>query len=174
MYKKYVWKNDNYSNSMIFLGLGTNMGNRLSNLEEACTLISSRVGTLVEKSPVYETAAWGDVNQNDFYNLVVSLESNLLPLTLLNCVLAIENEMGRIRVEKWGARIIDIDILLYRDEIIDLPELTIPHPLLSVRRFVLQPFADIAPDLIEPVSKKSIAALLQQCSDTSYVKKILD
>jgi 2-amino-4-hydroxy-6-hydroxymethyldihydropteridine diphosphokinase len=157
---------------MIFLGLGTNMGDRLQNLEKACTLISKKAGVIVKKSTCYETAAWGETNQNNFYNLVIALESKLPPLILLTTLQAIESDMGRIRKQKWGARIIDIDILLFNNEIINLPELKIPHPFLAERRFVLQPLSEIAPDFIEPTSKKSIATLLQQCLDLSMVKKI--
>jgi 2-amino-4-hydroxy-6-hydroxymethyldihydropteridine diphosphokinase len=163
---------DNYTIRMIFLGLGSNMGDRLLHLERACSFISERAGEIVKKSACYETAAWGDTNQSNFYNLVIALESKLPPLVLINSLLEIESDMGRIRKQKWGARIIDIDILLYNNEIIDLPELKIPHPFLAERRFVLEPLAEIAPNVVEPVHKKSIATLLQQCPDSSMVKKI--
>jgi 2-amino-4-hydroxy-6-hydroxymethyldihydropteridine diphosphokinase len=123
-------------------------------------------------SSIYETAAWGKNDQPAFLNQVLEIETALSPPQLLKTILAIEENIGRVRQEKYGPRIIDIDILLFNDEVLHLPMLKIPHPQLQNRRFVLVPLAEIAPDLIHPVFKKTIAELLAICPDKLEVSRI--
>lgn len=127
----------------IYLSLGTNLGNKHENLHRALTLINEQIGLVVQKSSIHETKAWGNTNQPDFLNMVIKIETKFEPVDLLKKCLSIENEMGRERVEKWGARIIDIDILYYNDVVINNDELTLPHPFINQRDFVLLPLKEI-------------------------------
>ncbi len=156
----------------IFLGLGTNVAPKEAYLSEVKTAIEEEVGPIVRASSLYETAAWGKTDQSDFMNQVIEIRSQLSPIVLLDTVLAIEKKMGRVRVEKWAERIIDIDLLFYGQEMIQEVRLVVPHPFISVRNFVLAPLVEIAPDFIHPVAQQSIAALYQQCPDQLAVRKI--
>lgn len=158
--------------SGIFLLLGTNLGDRLKNLVAARTLIIKEVGPIIESSGVYETAAWGKVDQASFYNQVIKVETNEDPQHLLAQILDIEQRMGRVRDEKWGPRIIDIDILFYHDLLINDLNLIVPHIGLPDRRFVLEPLNEIAPDLFHPGLQKTVRELLQACSDSSQVERL--
>ena len=155
----------------IYLIIGGNMGERENNLLECKDLIIKAIGEIIKESPIYETAAWGKTDQPSFLNQVFFLESNLNPHQILATCLAIESKMGRIRHEKWEARKIDIDILLFNDEVIDEEDLSIPHPHMKNRRFVLKPLTDIAPDVLHPVYNKTIKELLQHCSDPLEVTR---
>ena len=158
-----------------YLLLGSNLGDRALLLEEATRLISEKVGEVFAKSAVYETAAWGKTDQPSFLNLAVGVKTALTPLQLLKSVLAIEEMLGRKRIEKWGARLIDIDIVLYADEIIAQgDDLTVPHPEMQYRKFVLQPLAEIAPMVKHPVFKKTITEMLENLTDFLPVEKIID
>lgn len=157
-----------------YILLGGNKGERLANIEKAISFIEKLVGPISNKSKIYVTAAWGNENQPDFYNQVVCVSTKLSPINLLNCLLSIENKLGRIRgAEKWQERTIDIDILFFNDEIINLPELVVPHPYLHERKFTLVPFLEIAPSFIHPVFNKSIAELTKECSDLLEVNPLL-
>ena len=138
------------------------MGNRAEMLEKANVLLEKKAGRLLALSKVVETPAWGKTDQPDFLNQVVKLETSLSPQELLNLNLGIEKQLGRNRVEKWGPRSIDIDILFYDNEIIDEPGLQIPHPWMHERLFVLEPMCEIAPDFVHPVLNKTIAVLLEK------------
>ena len=151
--------------------LGTNLGDRWSNLDRCRMAIERNVGRIIQQSSVYETAAWGKTNQPDFLNQVVIIESQLSPALLLKTILQIEHDLGRKRIEKWGARIIDIDILYYNSEVTNLPELTIPHPEIANRMFTLLPLAEVAKDLIDPVSLLTVEEMLDRCSDHTQVSK---
>ena len=155
----------------VFLLLGSNLGDSLNNLMIASDKIADLIGTVNKKSSVYKTAPWGVTNQPDFLNQVINIETTLDPETLLDRILLIEEQLGRIRVNKWDARLIDIDILFFDQEIIDSTRLTIPHPRISQRRFVLEPLNEIAPELIHPILKKKIHQLLEECADASSVIK---
>jgi 2-amino-4-hydroxy-6-hydroxymethyldihydropteridine diphosphokinase len=148
-----------------YLLIGGNLGNRQENLAKAIALIGNQCGTIVQLSPLYETAAWGNTNQPAFLNQAIALATTLGPQQLLQQLLAIETSMGRIRSQKFGPRTIDIDILLYNQELIATPALTVPHPHLPNRRFALLPLVTIAPHYTHPQLNKTITALLQQCSD---------
>ena len=154
-----------------YLLIGGNMGNPLLQMHRATQLIAERCGTLLLMSRAYQSTAWGPIAQPDFYNRALLLETSLSPNALLEQILQIENEMGRIRKEKLGPRLIDIDILLMDDIHIEEPDLQIPHPLLAARRFALQPLAEIAPFLWHPVHNQTIENLLLACTDTGNVQK---
>lgn len=154
-----------------YLILGGNMGNRVKNLETACIFITQRAGTVIQKSAYYQTAAWGNTEQPDFLNQVLLLHTSLAAPALMPVLLNIESLMGRVRNKKNDPRIIDIDLLLYNDEIYQQPQLTVPHPQLQNRRFVLAPLNELAPQLVHPVLHKTIAQLLIECPDTLDVKK---
>jgi 2-amino-4-hydroxy-6-hydroxymethyldihydropteridine diphosphokinase len=156
----------------IYLLLGSNLGNRDQNLRQAIHLIQQEVGKIVCVSGIYETAAWGKTDQHEFLNQIVQLESSFSPEALLTKILSLETLMGRTRTEKWGERTIDIDILYYGDVVLNTNPLTLPHPGIPTRRFVLEPLCEIAPEFIHPGLKKSNAQLLTECQDPLAVKKI--
>ena len=144
----------------VFIQLGSNLDDRAAQLATARALIHERIGPILLASGIYETPAWGLSAQPDFLNQVLELESSLSPANILSLVLDIENGMGRVRHQKWGPRLIDIDILGIDDLIIDTPELQVPHPWLHARSFVLEPFAEIAPHWIHPLRQQSVADML--------------
>ena len=144
---------------MVYLLLGSNLGNRKGIIDKAVELLSQKVGVIILKSKDYETAPWGVTDQPDFLNLVISIQTRLEPLQILEITQSIENQLGRVRKEKWGARLIDIDILFYGNEIIDEPNLKIPHPLLQERDFALSPLAEIAPNFVHPVLGETVLKL---------------
>lgn len=154
----------------VYLLLGGNLGNRTLYLQQARESINQRVGSITQTSKVYETAAWGKTDQPTFLNQVLEADTILTPEDVLQSINAIEHELGRIRQEHWGARVIDIDILFYNDLEQQTQRLTIPHPQLHLRRFTLMPLAEIAPDLVHPVLRQSINQLLEICPDTLEVK----
>ena len=157
-----------------YLLIGGNLGNRKENLLRASALINEQCGQVISSSSFYETAAWGKTDQPSFLNQVLAISTTMTARKLMRRILKIETSMGRIREEKLGPRIIDIDILLFNNEIHDLRFLKIPHPEMQNRRFALAPLAEIDPGLIHPVFKKTIAQLLDECPDNLDVKKITD
>lgn len=154
-----------------YLLIGGNMGNPLLQMHRATQFIAERCGSIVLMSRVYQSSAWGPIPQPDFYNRALILQTSLSPDGLLANILQIENEMGRIRNEKLGPRLIDIDILLMDQVHMEEADLQIPHPLLSQRRFALTPLCEIAPYLWHPVHKQTIENLLTACTDTGNVQK---
>ena len=155
-----------------YLLLGSNLGNRRKYIASALSEIEAKIGSISKSSSLYQTASWGKHDQPDFLNQVIELKTSLKPQDLLSRILSIEAELGRKRLEKWGSRIIDIDILLYENHIINEPELVIPHPYLAFRKFCLMPLSEIAPELIHPVLKKNIQELLLELSDDLFVKRL--
>lgn len=147
---------------MVYLLLGSNLGNRKEILDKAVELLSQKIGLIILQSKDYETAPWGVTDQPDFLNLAVSIHTKLKPLEILEITQSIENQLGRIRKEKWGARLIDIDILFYGNEIIDEPILKIPHPLLQERDFALTPLTEIAPNFVHPILGKTVLELREK------------
>jgi len=156
----------------VFLGIGTNLGSRESNLEQAVAEIEKYIGPVLSTSSIYETEPWGFKAKDEFLNRVIKVETELTPSGLLGKILMIESLLGRVRnEERYSSRLIDIDILLYEDKIIEEESLKIPHPLLQHRRFVLVPLCELASEMIHPVLKRSFAELLEICGDRSIVKK---
>ena len=146
--------------NIVYLSLGSNLGDKKKNLSFARKQIIKNKITILKKSPIYETEPVGSITQPNFYNQVIKIKTELLPDELLEILLLIENEMGRIRKEKWGPRVIDIDILLYNDLIINQKHLKIPHPEMYKRNFVLIPLNDIEKNLIHPVFNKPLKSFI--------------
>lgn len=155
-----------------FLLLGSNLGDRQSLLARAIWLITQQAGTIIAESAVYETQSWGKTDEPDYLNRVIQLRTEIEPEALLDILLEIEQQMGRERRERWGARVIDIDILFYDDRVINTLQLQIPHPRLHERRFTLEPLFEIVPYLKHPVLKKDILQLLNELQDNLIVKKL--
>ncbi|MCD8177035.1 MAG: 2-amino-4-hydroxy-6-hydroxymethyldihydropteridine diphosphokinase [Tannerellaceae bacterium] len=149
----------------VYLSLGTNLGDKEKNLSEAIQRIEKQAGNILSRSAFYMTEPWGFISMNSFLNAAIELKTELCPHSLLKVTQEIEKEMGREAKSIQGIyndRIIDIDILLYDDLICSNTELTIPHPLMTKRKFVMKPLAEIAPDVIHPVLHKNFSKILQQ------------
>ena len=155
----------------VFILLGGNSGDKKKNLSIAAKHIAVRVGKIEKRSSLYETEAWGMNEQPSFLNQVLRVLTQKNALQVLGLILDIEQKMGRKRIEKWEARIIDIDILFFNEEIIHEEDLIIPHPFIQDRRFTLVPLNEIAPDLMHPLYHKNINELLRVCSDQMGVQK---
>ena len=145
--------------SIVHIGIGSNIGNRQENCREAVRQLGSRGVKVVKQSSMIETEPWGVTEQPCFINMAVEAETDLAPENLLTALKDIEEAMGRTDAVRWGPRVIDLDILFYDDVVLDTPELKIPHPYLHERDFVLIPLAEIAPEKIHPVFKKSVREL---------------
>lgn len=154
-----------------YLLTGGNLGERVHNLAMARELVEAQTGNIIAASSLYETAAWGNTDQPAFLNQAIMIESPLNARQLIRRILKIEKKMGRVREEKYGPRLIDIDILLFNNEKHNYQFLKLPHPEMQNRRFALLPLAEIAPEIIHPVLKKTITELLQECKDELEVKK---
>jgi len=144
----------------------------MNNLETAARLLQQQAGKIIKRSSLYETDAWGKTDQPDFLNQVLMMESLINAEECLQHVFSIENRMGRIRAEKNAPRIIDIDILFFNDEIINEPHLTLPHPQIQNRKFILVPMNELSPGLVHPVLHQTMAALLSTCKDELGVRLI--
>ena len=151
---------------------GSNVGDSLANLQTAARYIAAEVGSIQKQSSVYKTAPWGNTKQQDFLNQVLWVDTEKSAREALAIVLAIEQKMGRVREQKWAPRTIDIDILFYDDAIIQESDLQVPHPLLHLRKFTLQPLFELDPNFIHPLFKQSIAQLSNACPDESLVEKL--
>lgn len=154
-----------------FLLTGSNMGDRKKHLVEAKHMIQKVCGKIIQHSSIYETAAWGKTDQPAFLNQALALETMFSADQLIKELLNIEEKMGRIRKERYSPRIIDIDILLYNNEINNQPHLKLPHPEIQNRKFALLPLSEIAPKKMHPILHKSISKLLKECPDMLDVKK---
>lgn len=158
--------------NVIFLLLGSNLGDRKHYLEEAITLITTQIGSVTKCSSIYETQSWGKSDLPDYLNQVIIVESNLTAREVLNGILNIEKQLGRVRHDKWGSRTIDIDILFYNTDIINEPDLQVPHPQLHNRGFTLAPLAEIAPEFEHPVLGENILQLKNNLADNLQIKKL--
>ncbi|MFY7671264.1 2-amino-4-hydroxy-6-hydroxymethyldihydropteridine diphosphokinase [Tenacibaculum sp. MEBiC06402] len=156
-----------------YLSLGTNQGDKFKNLQDAVNLIAEEIGSVLKVASIYETASWGFDSAN-FYNTCVKVSTYLPPEELITRLLEIEKELGRIRKENttYSDRLIDLDILLFDDEIIFSKNLIVPHPRMLERKFALAPLAEIANTLIHPIEKKQIGVCLKNCSDNSEISKV--
>jgi len=154
----------------VYLGLGSNMGNRQDNLDRALDLLSQRLRT-GKVSSIYDTEPIGNVNQPRFLNLVCQVYTRLAPRELLTLAKGVELKLGRVLGKSNSPRPIDIDILFYGDLVIETPELVIPHPRLTERAFVLVPLTEIAPDLVHPVSGKTVKELMSAVTEVQGVLK---
>lgn len=156
----------------IYLGFGANLGDPLTTLQESVIVLNCKEIDVVKKSPLYKTApVGGPSGQDEYINGVVQISTVLEPSKLLQQVHAIEQQFGRVRTVRWGARTLDIDILLYGPDTVEQPDLSIPHPRMHERRFVLQPLVDIAPELTHPATGIRFAEYLAICEDQE-VKQI--
>ena len=160
----------------VYLGLGSNMGHREDFLNRSIDLIIEKCGEIVMRSSVYETGPVGFKSETSFLNMVILLGTELRPADLMKEILRIEAELGRVRSgQGYTSRTVDIDILLYGDEVIDKENIKVPHPRMPERRFVLVPLNEIAPDLVHPVLKKSVKELLESCpGKDSWCRKTLE
>lgn len=158
--------------NQVYLLTGGNIGNRFKYLQQAITLIEGCCGEISHRSPVYETAAWGIAEQGAFLNQALELHTYAQAADLMKQLLQVEETMGRKRTARYGPRSIDIDILLFNNEILSTSLITVPHPELHKRRFALQPLADIAAGVQHPVLRKTIAELLVECPDELPVIKV--
>jgi 2-amino-4-hydroxy-6-hydroxymethyldihydropteridine diphosphokinase len=157
--------------TLVYLLLGSNLGDSKAILQQAVDLIAKNVGEIAAASNIYETAAWGKTDQPNFLNQAVIVSSTLEPLALLTTILAIEQDLGRVRKERWGARLIDIDIIFYGDAIINIAgKLQVPHPEMQNRKFVLEPLASLAPNFIHPILKQNLSTILLNLKDPLAVK----
>ncbi|PCJ25811.1 MAG: 2-amino-4-hydroxy-6-hydroxymethyldihydropteridine diphosphokinase [Flavobacteriales bacterium] len=161
-------------NNRVVLSLGGNIGDVKQAFNYSIKLLEKNIGELVLSSSLYKTKAWGVENQPNFLNQVLVFSTELLPIDILHVCLETELIIGRVRKEKWHKRLIDIDVLFYDGEIIDTPDLTIPHPHVHKRNFVLFPLVDIIPSFRHPLLHKTMKELKNKCNDKLEVIKMLD
>jgi len=157
--------------SIAYIGLGSNLNDKMANLNKPIELIEqdSRINVL-KRSSVYQTEPVGIKDQPFFLNMVLEVETQISPFELLHFLQDIERKMGRKREKKWGSRKIDLDLLLYEDQVINSAELTLPHPQMHLRKFVLIPLAEIAKDKIHPLKKQTISELLKNLKENSKIE----
>jgi 2-amino-4-hydroxy-6-hydroxymethyldihydropteridine diphosphokinase len=158
---------------MLILSIGSNLGNREANLNNAIQALEEKFGKPVAISSIYVTEPWGVINQQDYFNQIVAYHTpDVLPEQILDITQQIECDLGRERTTKWAARTIDIDILMLSECVWQSERLIIPHPLLCNRLFVLKPLAEILPHFLHPVHKKKVVDLLAECRDKSNIQTL--
>ena len=155
--------------NIVFLQLGSNLGDRELLLQDAIVAIEERVGVVVKESKVYESMPWRVKGQKSYLNQILKVKTELQSDDVLSIILDIEKNLGRLRLEKWGERLIDIDIIFYNDSIIETAELCVPHKHMHERMFVLTPLYNIAPEMVHPKYNKTVEELLQICTDKELV-----
>ena len=153
----------------VFLQLGSNLGEREQLISSALTNISSQIGTIITQSKIYESTPWRVDGQENYLNQVIEIKTQLPADKILEMVLNIENDLGRVRLEKWGERLIDIDIIFFNNDIIESPALCVPHKHMHERNFVLEPLNEIAPEFVHPKYNKTISTLFKESKDTEKV-----
>jgi dihydroneopterin aldolase/2-amino-4-hydroxy-6-hydroxymethyldihydropteridine diphosphokinase len=159
--------------SKVFIGIGSNLGNKEENICKAIKLIGELDSTeVIDASSFYKTSPVGFVDQDWFINAVIKIKTYLPPNELMSSLLSIESSLGRIRKEKWGARTIDLDILFYGNIILNEEDITVPHPHLHERKFVLEPFCEIEPEFVHPVYNKSILRLCNELQGDERITKL--
>lgn len=158
--------------NVVYLCLGGNIGDRKASLSSAISLIEKNTGVVVQQSNIYETEAWGVTNQSAYLNQCICIHTEQSEDTLIKELLNIEKELGRVRdvFHSYEPRTVDIDILFYNNSVLNSSQLIIPHPRMHLRKFVLMPLMEIAPDFIHPVFNLSVKEMLKQCVDDSDVK----
>lgn len=156
----------------IYLLLGTNLGDKAGNLKKAIDILKSHEISIIRQSHVYESAPWGEQNQDWFLNMVLKIETHHDVHELLKACLSTETAMGRTRIKKWGERLIDIDILYYKNQSLETPTLTVPHPGIAMRRFTLMPLCEISPGIIHPVLNLTQNEMLEICPDELECRKL--
>jgi len=155
---------------LVYLGIGSSLGDRLMNLRRAAEMTENLIGRIVISSEVYETSPWGFKSPEGFLNMVLIAETLLSPDELLDKIHIIESALGRKRTgSRYTNRVIDIDILFYGNRVIETDHLIVPHPLLHKRKFVLVPLCSIAQELVHPVTGKTVKELLEECTDDGKV-----
>ena len=157
----------------VFLSIGGNLGNKRANFDKVYTHIQNELGCIILRSSVYETPPWGFDSEDSFWNQVLCIETLLNPSEILEKIKNIDAAFGRKRIsEGYSSREMDVDILYFEDKIIETENLTIPHPLLHKRLFVVVPLAEIVPDWVHPVLKLTSVEMLNNCEDKSEIKKV--
>jgi 2-amino-4-hydroxy-6-hydroxymethyldihydropteridine diphosphokinase len=158
--------------TITYLSLGGNLGNTIEIFLNSMEILTKKVGKITQISSLYQTAAWGPIPQNDFINQVIEVETKLSAPELMDILLEIELQQGRVRQERWGPRTLDLDIIFFGEQLISTENLEIPHPRMEDRKFVLIPMVEINPNLIHPISRKSIRQILLECKDECDCKII--
>jgi 2-amino-4-hydroxy-6-hydroxymethyldihydropteridine diphosphokinase len=152
-----------------YILLGSNRGRRRDYLNKAKRMVAANSGIILKESSIYETAAWGKTDQKAFLNQVIVITTDLAAEKLMQSLLDIEQQLGRIRTEKFGPRTIDLDILFFDELVMKSKLVTLPHPAIQDRRFVLVPLAELSPKKMHPVYKQTVTSLLKKCTDTLAV-----
>lgn len=156
-----------------YILIGGNLNDRKFYISSAIRLIQDLAGTVIEKSSLYETAPWGFEDENKFLNQVLAVETNLEPADLFQTIVSIENQLGRVRNgSQFSSRTIDIDILFYENRVVLTKSLTIPHPRIKERRFVLEPMCELNPQFLHPLEKITMKELLDSCPDKLEVVRL--
>ncbi|MBQ3366751.1 MAG: 2-amino-4-hydroxy-6-hydroxymethyldihydropteridine diphosphokinase [Acidaminococcaceae bacterium] len=156
----------------IYIALGSNLGDKENNMKEALQRLTKKGVTICKVSDFLVTSPYGVTDQPDFLNAVAEIKTDNSPTELLRVLLQVEQEMGRKRIRRWGERNIDLDLLLYDQRIIDLPDLQVPHPDMQNRDFVLRPLVQIAPDAVHPVLRKTAGQLWKELQDRGRSEKM--